>query len=292
MNRPWLAHYGSVPHHLNYPQGSMSDAVFSAAEKYPAYPALSFMGRSISYERLVEEIGKTAAAFRRIGVKEGDRVTLCLPNIPQTVYALYALNELGAVVSLIHPLSAEKEIVFYLQEAGSTVLVGLHQFYEKLEAVQRQVPLQQLLITDIDDALSGFKRLGYRLAVKRKFPLLRNALRWAEFIEGAAGYQKVPMTAEEGAVLLFSGGTTGSAKGILLSNKNFNALAMQTAAMAARPLAGKRLLAAMPMFHGFGLGVCVHTALIHGACSVLVPRFNVKECSAEYNRKRAYDVAE
>ena len=277
MNRPWLAHYGSVPHHLDYPQGSMSDAVFSAAEKYPRQQALAFMGKGISYAQLAEEIRKTAAAFQRIGVKKGDRVTLCLPNIPQAVYSLYALNELGAVVSLIHPLSAEQEIVFYLREAESTVLVGLHQFYDKLEAVQRQYPLHQLIITDIDDALSGLKKWGYRLAVKRKFPALRNGLRWAEFTEGAQNYRKQPMKAEDGAVILFSGGTTGTAKGVLLSNLNFNAGALQTAAMAARPIAGQRILAAMPVFHGFGLGVCVHTALVNGAGSILVPRFNVKE---------------
>lgn len=295
MNRPWLEHYGSVPHHLEYPEGSMSDLVMKAAAQYPDQPALSFMGKTVSYEALAAAIRRTARAFYALGVRKGDRVTLCLPNLPQTVYCLYALNELGAVASLIHPLSAEKEIVFYLKEVGSTVLVTLHQFYEKIRKVQEEYPPEHLIVTDIDDALCGLKKWGYRLAVQRKFPPLqpaKNLLRWREFLDhGGEEEVKVPMTAREGAVLLFSGGTTGVQKGILLSNGNFNALALQTAAMCNRTVTGKRMLAAMPMFHGFGLGVCVHTILAAGACSILVPRFNVKDYAGLIKKERPNYIA-
>lgn len=294
MQRPWLSHYGIVPHHLQYPQGTMCDAVFCCAKKHPDQAALSFMGRSVSYNELVENIQKTAEAFWGIGVRRGDRVTLCLPNIPQTVYCLYALNKLGAEVSLIHPLSAEKEIVFYLKEVGSTVLVTIHQFYGKLLKVQEEYPLKQLIITDIDDALGGIKKWGYRIGIKRKFPKLQAAdylLTWSAFLEGGLPYEKAENTAKDGAVILFSGGTTGINKGILLSNENLNALGMQTAAMCARPVEGKRILAAMPMFHGFGLGVCVHTALISGMTSILVPRFNVKEYARLIRKERPNYIA-
>lgn len=252
------------------------------------------MGRSVSYGELAEKIRETARAFWGLGVRKGDRVTLCLPNIPQTVYCLYALNELGAEVSLIHPLSAEKEIVFYLKEVESTVLVTIHQFYEKLMKVQQEYPLKHLIITDIDDALTGVKKIGYRIGIKRKFPKLQKAeylLKWSEFLVGGKSYEKAANTAEDGAVILFSGGTTGTNKGILLSNKNLNALGMQTAAMCARPVEGKRILAAMPMFHGFGLGVCVHTALISGMTSVLVLRFNVKEYARLIRKERPNYIA-
>ncbi len=294
MMRPWLSHYGIVPHRLDYPQGSMSDAVFSCAQKNPERDALSFMRRSISYGTLAERIRKTAGAFWKMGVRKGDRVTLCLPNIPQTVYCLYALNELGAQVSLIHPLSAEKEIVFYLREVQSTCLVTIHQFYEKIMQVQKEYPLKHLIVTDIDDALCGLKKWGYRLTIKRKFPKIQpaeNLLLWHDFLQGSTEYEKAYCKAEDGAVILFSGGTTGINKGILLSNLNLNALALQTAAMCARPVEGKRILAAMPMFHGFGLGVCVHTALINGMTSILVPRFNVKEYARLIKKERPNYIA-
>lgn len=280
MNRPWLQHYGRVAHHLEYPQGSMSDAVLCCAQNQPGEPALSFMGRQISYGDLAQKIEQAACAFWALGVRAGRRVTLCMPNIPQAVYCLYALNRIGAVVSLIHPLSAEKEIVFYLKEVQSTILVTLRQFYDKMMRVQKEYPLEHLVITDIDDALTGIKKLGYRMAVKRKFAKLQpaeNLCCWQDFLAGGKPYQKADTAAKDGAVILFSGGTTGVNKGILLSNGNFNALAYQTAAMCARPVAGKRMLAAMPLFHGFGLGVCIHTMLVCGGSSILVPRFNVKE---------------
>ena len=294
MKRPWLSHYGTVPHTLQYPQGTMSEAVFACAQKRSGWEALSFMGRSISYGELAGEIRKTAEAFWGLGVRKGDRVTLCLPNIPQTVYCLYGLNELGAEVSLIHPLSAEKEIVFYLKEVGSTVLVTIHQFYDKLLKVQEEYPLKHLIITDIDDALSGIKKWGYRIGIKRKFLKLQPAeflLTWKSFLAGAKPYEKADNTAKDGAVILFSGGTTGVNKGILLSNGNLNALGFQTAAMCACPVEGKRILAAMPMFHGFGLGVCVHTALINGMTSILVPRFNVKEYAHLIRKERPNYIA-
>ena len=280
MERPWLKHYGDVPHHLEYPQGSISAQVLKTAARLPQAEALSFMGRKISYAALAEGIETAARAFWNLGIRKGDKVLLCLPNLPQTVYCLYGLNCLGAVVGLIHPLAAEKEIAEDLKQVGAQTLVTLRQFAPKMEQVQQDVAIKNLVITDIDDALIGFKKWGYRLAVQSKFPPLKKAenLRlWKDLLKQGCDYEPAEMGAEEGAVILFSGGTTGTQKGILLTNGNFNALAMQTAAMAARPIEGKRILAAMPMFHGFGLGVCVHTALACGAGSILVPRFNVKD---------------
>lgn len=296
MNRPWLNHYGPVPHHLTYPAGSMSDAVTAHVHSKPEQEALSFMGRRITYRALGAHIARTARAFKGLGIRKGDRVTLCMPNIPQTVYCLYALNEIGAVVSIIHPLSAEKEIVFYLNEVKSGTLVTLHQFYDKIMRVQQELPLKHLIITDIDDALAGIRKAAYRLAVKRKFPPVQKAENlwlWRDFLalgEGQGDY-KEPMAAGDGAVILFSGGTTGTQKGILLSNGSFNAVARQTVAMCNRPVQGKRMLAAMPMFHGFGLGVCVHTVLAEGASAILVPRFNVKDYAGLIKKEKPNYIA-
>jgi len=187
MERPWLKHYGAVPHHLEYPAGSMSDRVLEQARQDPDAHALSFMGRAVSYGELARKIRQTAGAFYSLGVRKGDRVTLCMPNIPQTVYCLYALNRLGAVVSLIHPLSAQKEIVYFLSEIQSRVVVTIHQFYQKLMQVQGEFPLKHLIVTDMDDALSGIKKLGYRLGVKPQFPKLKKdevLWTWQDFWPG------------------------------------------------------------------------------------------------------------
>ena len=294
MERPWLNHYGAVSHHLEYPDCSISEQVLKTAARLPKSDALSFMGRKISYAEMAERIDQTACAFWALGIRKGDRVMLCLPNLPQTVYCLYGLNRLGAVVGLIHPLAAEKEIAEDLKQVGAQTLVTLRQFLPKMEQVQKDYPLKTLLVTDIDDALCGIKKWGYRLAVKSKFPPLpsmENLLLWQDFLKKGCPYEGQEMAAEEGAVILFSGGTTGTQKGILLSNLNFNALAFQTEAMSARQVEGRRLLAAMPMFHGFGLGVCVHTALACGACSILVPRFNVKDYAGLIRKEKPNFIA-
>ncbi len=294
MERPWLKHYGAVPHHLEYPKGSMSDEVALWAKKEPHAPALAFMGRKISYGELWQMIRRVAGAFAAQGVQKGDRITLCLPNLPQTVACLYGLNELGAVVSIVHPLSAEKELIHSLKEVESHQVVTLRQFGDKLDRVRQEYPLEKLIITDVDDALRGFKKCGYRLAIQPKLPPIpkgENVIRWKDFLALDRDYQKSKMAADDGAVILFSGGTTGVSKGILLSNGSFNALARQTEAMAARPVEKKTILAAMPMFHGLGLGGCVHTALASGAASILVPRFNVKEYALLIKKEKPNYIA-
>jgi long-chain acyl-CoA synthetase len=99
---PWLANYGEVPFHLDYPKTSMAEAVLDAAAKYPNYTALSYMGRKIKYKNLAKMIDLCAKSFAAMGINQGQKVTICLPNIPQTVYMLYALNRIGAIVSMVH----------------------------------------------------------------------------------------------------------------------------------------------------------------------------------------------
>ena len=296
---PWLPAYGDVPSHIEYPKGTMCDAVFDIAEKYPNLTALSFMGQNISYRTLKSRIEQTAKAFYELGVREGDRVTVCLPNIPQTVYCLYALNRIGALASMIHPLSAETEIIFYLNTAKSDTVVMLDQFYAKFEALQKSRPIKNLIVASIGDAMNPAMRLVYKMTLGRsvpKVPKAENVILWKRFIAGANAHPGAEYAARkkdtDPAVILFSGGTTGTTKGILLTNLNFNALALQTAAMSnVDSIVGKSMLAAMPMFHGFGLGVCVHTMLAVGGRSILVPRFNVKEYAKLVKNERPNFIA-
>ena len=149
IKTPWLKNYGGIPFHITYPEGTMCEAVFASAEKYPEAPALSFMGQDISYKKLKENIILTAKSFCSLGIKEGDRVTICLPNIPQAVYALYALNLIGALACMIHPLSAEGEIEFYLRETASDCVVTLDQFGKKFDSLQKNISIGNIIITSI-----------------------------------------------------------------------------------------------------------------------------------------------
>ena len=281
---PWVGSYGDLPFHLEYSDKSMSGAVLATADADPEFTALSFMGREIPYRELASSIELTAKAFYNLGVRPGMRVLVCLPNVPQAIYCLYGLNRIGAISSMIHPLSAIEEIVYYLNEADCDIAVTLDQFYGKFLEVTAKRPVSKLIIASVSDELPPIKSLIFKLWQERKFPRLRKdgiALSWKGFLgyakqSVAEDYAVTDKDIHSEAVVLFSGGTTGVTKGIRLSDLNFNALALQTAKMSHEEIRHTKMLAAMPVFHGFGLGVCIHTMMVSGGTAILVPRFNVK----------------
>lgn len=280
VRTPWIKNLGEVPAHLDYFQGSMYQALERIAEKYPKNVALDFMGKSTTYEQLIERINLCARALKGIGIRTGDRVTICMPNCPQTVIMFYAVNLVGGVCNMVHPLSSENEIEFYLKTSGSICAITLDQFYHKFEAIRQNVDsLANVIIASIKDALSKPIRAGYMLTEGRKIrkiPADAPILRWNDFMTHGKQYRwkyKVEKSANDPAVILYSGGTTGITKGIVLSNLNFNALGQQIVATNPMFCPGDKMLAAMPMFHGFGLGVSIHSMLSQGGRCVLVPRF-------------------
>ena len=294
---PWASHMGDLPLHLDYFEGTMFEAVSLVAEKYPEQVALDFMGRSVTYRDLVKNILRCAAALKAMGINEGDRVTVALPNCPQAVYLFYAINLIGAVANMIHPLSAEKEIEFYLNRSKSVAAVTLDAFYDKFNAARRGTPLRTLLITSIKDELSPLVKVGYSLTEGRKvkkIPADADILRWKDFLHAGRSLGEVSPADRDPdgtAVILYSGGTTGTTKGIMLSDRNFNALSQQV--IAANPMfsVGDRMLAAMPLFHGFGLGVCIHTMLSQGGRCILVPRFTAASYAKLMVRYRCNFIA-
>lgn len=293
---PWLKNYGDVPFNLEYPDRTMAELVIETAKEMPSATALSFMGRGISYKRLEKDVRLTANAFAKFGVKKGDRVAICLPNLPQTVYCLYAVNLLGAVACMIHPLSAEGEIVSMLKEADCRFAVALDQFAGKFKSALSHIPHLSLLVTSAADGLGFIKSTVFKFTKGRKYKknVPASATLWKAFVKRGINVpcEIQPVgTASDVAVILFSGGTTGVTKAIMLSNLNFNALALQTAAMCGRPIRNKIMLAAMPMFHGFGLGVCIHTMMVAGGTSVLVPKFNPKEYADLIKKNRPNYIA-
>lgn len=277
---PWLESYGEVKPNLDYSEKTISEAVLETAAREGEFPALSFMGKATSYTRLAEEIDKVARSFYAMGIRAGQRVLVCLPNVPQAVFCLYGLNRIGAIPTMVHPLSAVSELSFYMDEANCKIAVTLDQFYGKFLEVKKQRPIEKIVVCRVSEELSFPLNVGQKLLTERKFPKVQAPdILWKDFMqmgEGVADGYVAQKDFRSEAVVLFSGGTTGTTKGIMLSDLNFNALAWQTANMAHEEVHHSKMLAAMPVFHGFGLGVCIHTLQYMGGTSILVPRFNVK----------------
>lgn len=280
VRTPWIKNLGGVPAHLEYFQGSMYDKIAEIAVKYPDYIAYDFMGGKVKYKEFIKKVDECARALAAIGVREGESVTICMPNAPQAVIMFYAVNKVGAIANMVHPLSGEKEIEFCLKESASVVCLTLDQFYGKFENIRNNVQLRSLIITSIKDVLSPVKRKGYYLAQGRKVkkvPANAEIVWWEKFLRDGSDYHgsyHVARSSEAPAAILYSGGTTGTMKGILLSNLNFNALGQQIIATNPMFKPGDKMLAVMPIFHGFGLGVCIHSMLSQGGRCLLIPRFN------------------
>ena len=294
---PWKAAMGDMPMHLEYYECSMIDRVMQVASEYPDSIAFDFMGRHITYRQMVREIERCAKALKTIGVRENDKVTIAMPNCPQAIYMFYAVNLVGAIANMIHPLSAEKEIEFYLNESESVTAITLDQFYHKFENIRANTGVVNIIIASVKDALSRPVRAGYMLTEGRKIkriPKDAPVIRWNEFmhLSNHCFYQyKVSRRGDDPAVILYSGGTTGTTKGIVLTNKNFNALSQQLVATNPMYRIGDKMLAAMPLFHGFGLGVCIHSMLAQGGRCVLVPRFTAQSYAKLITKYRCNFIA-
>ena len=276
---PWKNNLGDLPFTLEYFEGTMFEKVEEIANKYPNNIAFDFMNRPTTYREMIKHIRNCAKSLSTLGVRENDRVTIALPNCPQAIYMFYAINLIGAVSNMVHPLSSEEELAFYINESESETVITLDQFYHKFEAIRAKTCAKNIIIARIRDALSQPLKLGYMLTEGRKIKKIPSdapVIFWDDFLRfGKTRFFdiKVSRKSEDAATILYSGGTTGTTKGILLTNKNFNALSQQI--IAANPIfrPGDKMLAAMPIFHGFGLGVCIHSMLANGGRCVLVPRF-------------------
>ncbi len=297
VKAPWKDQLGEIPFHLDYFEGTMYEGVKKCAERFPDYVALDFMGATITYRKMLAEIDRCARAFKTIGVRKGDKVTIALPNCPQGIYAFYALNLIGAISNMVHPLSAEKELEFYINASNSQTVITLDQFYSKIDAIRDRTNLVNVVIASVKDEMTRPIKAGYMLTEGRKvqkIPKDAPVIMWKDFMNmSKACFWRYAehMNADDTAVILYSGGTTGTNKGIELTNKNFNALAAQIVATNQMFKPGDRMLAAMPIFHGFGLGVCIHAMLFNGGRSILVPRFTPKSYARDMVKKRCNFVA-
>ena len=281
---PWLKYYGNTPASLDYPHATMYQMVAEAARRVPNHVAYTFMGKKTTYTEFMQRIEAAAKGLYRMGIRKGDRVTICMANTPQALDCFYALNRIGAIPNMIHPLSASQEIAFYLNVSHSKAILTLDQFYYKVAEIQSQLhePVT-ILIARVADELPAPLNLLYPMTKSaraiQKLPKGGYTL-WYKMVSAGRG-QVLP--ADEGkfdecGAILYSGGTTGTTKGIMLSNLNFNALALQTIAASGftmDEISDMKMLSVMPVFHGFGLGIGIHTPLVAGGTCILVPQFSV-----------------
>ena len=284
-SRPWLRYYEeeNVPSTLEFPDCSMVDMIIQSAEKWPDNVAYSYFGHKVTYKNFVKKIEKTARALKNYGVKEGDRVTICMPNTPEGITMVYAVNMVGAVCNMVHPLSSEKELEYYIKVAESKYVLVIDAVFDKIYRLRDTAQLERIIVVRPSDGLGFLKKKLYNTLHVKKVKLPTNDNRvvlWEDFIANSYFYQgnyHEERGGEDPAVIMYSGGTTGAPKAVLLSNLNINAESICDATVIRQIVPGATVLSILPLFHCFGLGVCIHTPLCRGMGCILIPAFSHKD---------------
>ena len=284
MERPWLKFYETaVNQSPAIPEKTIYDLFEDAVRLSPKQPALFFFGRKFSYAELARMIDACAAALAGIGVRSGDRVAIILPNLPQFVVAHYAIMKIGAVVVPTNPLYVERELEHQLNDGGAEVAIALDLLHKRIEAVRGKTRLRAVIYTGVQDYLPALLRVLYPLKAKREgrwvsTPSDNGVYRFVNLMKQTfPPIHKKEMQPQDVAMLLYTGGTTGVAKGAVLTHRNLVANVAQLQAWCYGAEIGREvLLSVLPFFHSYGLTTCLHFSLIIRCALVLIPRFDIE----------------
>lgn len=271
---------------LKYPKEMMYKSIEESSKKYPNNIAIEYYGKKLTYKEFYKKVETIAKSLKSIGVEPTDRVTICTPNTPEAIIFFYAVNMVGGTASMIHPLSSINEIEYYMEVANSEYILTVDLFADKVVKAVRKLNTKKIIIADVTESITGFAKVALNFynkfiknEKKKELPIGDDIITWTKFYSLGENYNeefKYEGNYEDEAVILYSGGTTGKPKGIRLSNKNFNALGTQCFNMTGAK-SGDSVLVVLPIFHGFGIGVSVHTLLMNGMNCVLVPQFKANE---------------
>ncbi|HOV68956.1 MAG TPA: class I adenylate-forming enzyme family protein [Clostridia bacterium] len=274
---------------------SMYEFMRATAEKRPDSWAYRFMGRGARMREMLDEIDLAAEGLNRFGVNPGDTVSLCLPNIPHAIIAFYAVNKLGAIANMIHPLTPTKQLIGYLKKTDSKFLFLPDIFYKQHAAELEREGIKVVLCSACDylPLLTGSLFIIKNYEKLKGIKTNQRVIRWkALFKRSKTKSVFSPPAPGACAVYLHSGGTTGSPKTIMLSSKAFNEIALNGLYMSGlKSVTDEKMIAVLPLFHGFGLGVCVHTMLSNGGSCVLIPKFSPKTVTNIIKREKAQLIA-
>ncbi len=315
FERPWVKYYDPkyTKDTINYPDISMYEAIRRAASRTPDKAAYEFQGKNTDYKTFMKRVDHAAACLYKMGVRKGDTVVICMPNCPQAIHVFYGVIKCGGIATMIHPLSAKNEIEEYLNISKAKYALTLDAFCNNFIEIKENTRLEKLIVASIKDELPFLTSIGFALTLGRKIPKhpAKDYLyEWKDFL-ALADDDTIPEVENKGndpAVILFSGGTTGTPKGIVLSNLNMNATAFGTLALSccmpchiqelvdngvAKYLKQRDyvVLSVMPMFHGFGLGIGIHTFLTFGGKCILVPSFTPDSFAKLIVKKRPNFIA-
>ncbi len=278
---PWRKFYKDEKEHLEYPDFSAYKLIEYTASKHLDNISYNYYGNKKTYREFLKQIDLVAKSLKAIGVRHRDVVSICMPNTPEGIIAFYAVNKIGAVASMIHPLSAENEIKHYLNISRTQYVITIDFAYNKIHSILPRTRVKKIITVSVSESMPLYMiplyiaTKGYKIHLEK----CDRQMSWKDFIKLGKDYTKEIDDNYKGkqlATILYSGGTTGTPKGVKLTNLNLNASAMQNFEHVASLGVKHKVLAIMPIFHGFGLSICIHCVQYFGGTSILLPQFDAK----------------
>jgi long-chain acyl-CoA synthetase len=295
-HRPWLAHYDpSVPHQIDIPPIALPELLAIAAREFPAAPAILFYGRTIAYAELDALASRFAAALLRAGLSAGQRIVLVLPNVPQALICYYGALRAGATVVLANPLHEAGALVRQVEDAQASSIVALSMFHPLIAQVRARVPFERVIYTNLKEYLpSTQRRLFTLLRQEREGHRVpdaeaRRVLWLSKLLDETEPIQtELPqLDPDQPAVLLYTGGTTGEARGVLHTHRSLVANALQTRAWFPDARGGQeRVLCALPFSHAYGMTACMNLAVVLASAMILLPTFETQNVLHAIRRDR------
>lgn len=294
--KPWLAHYPpEVPHTLSYPSMPVQEYLTHAYEKFPDKVAIHFLGKDITYHELYDSSKRFANYLQTLGIKKGDRVSIMLPNCPQAVISFYGVLYAGGVVVMTNPLYTEREIAYQMNDSGAKAIVSLDILFPRISKVVKETKLENVIITGIKDYLPFPKNLVYPMVQKKQYGMTVKVEHrginhlFTEIMKTASTeVAKTPFDFEEDLALLqYTGGTTGSPKGVMLTHKNLISNATMCDSWLYKGKNGEEtIMGIIPLFHVYGLTTVLILSVMQGNRMVLLPKFEPETALKTINKQK------
>ena len=291
---PWKKYYDDNEFNIKIPNISIYEQIKRTCLRYPNSVAIEYLGNKIKYKKFLKKIDRCAISFKYNGVKKGDIISICLPNVPEALICLYALNKIGAIGNMIHPLSAEEEIKESLISTKSKYLVMIDMFYSKVKNIISSTNVKKIIFVCASNSMKFYMKLPYKIMNIKKYEhyhLNKLYTNWFLFnLKGLFVNKKnikfKRYTKNTPAVILHSGGTSGKPKNVVIQNRAFLLLTEQDKVIVKNMNVGEGCLAIMPNFHGFGLAVSMHVQIACGYKCILVPTFDPKKFDVLLNKTK------
>lgn len=281
--KPWLKYYEDLPEHLNYYQGSIYDSLRDITLRYPKNSAIRYFGQEITFKSFLKKVDKIASALKEFNIVENECVTICMPNTPESFALIYAVNKIGAICNIVHPLSTTNDILRAINETNSEII-----FCSDVSMPQaRKINIKHFIMIPTSTSFNNLLKTIYNLKSAANLKLDNHMISWHDFLNQSKNEEfYIKRKANDPAAIIYSGGTTGKPKGIIISNLNFNAMAEQTRSVCDEIRPGNSVLAALPIFHVFGLALCTHACLSSGVTCIVIPKINTKQINKELKKHK------